>query len=32
MDVSITYVICQDIASGRRGMMAMERQAEIKSA
>jgi hypothetical protein len=26
------YVICQDIASGRRGRMATERQVEIKSA
>jgi hypothetical protein len=26
------YVICQDIASGRRGRMAIERQVEIKSA
>jgi hypothetical protein len=26
------YVICQDIASGRRGRTAIERQVEIKSA
>jgi hypothetical protein len=26
------YVICQDITSGRRGRMAIERQVEIKSA
>jgi hypothetical protein len=26
------YVICQDITSGRRGKMAIERQVEIKSA
>jgi hypothetical protein len=30
--VVIRYVICQDIASGRRGRMAIERQVEIKSA
>jgi hypothetical protein len=26
------YVICQNIASGRRGRMAIKRQVEIKSA
>jgi hypothetical protein len=30
--VVFRYVICQDIASGRRGRMAIKRQAEIKSA
>jgi hypothetical protein len=30
--VQFRYVICQDIASGRRGRTTIERQAEIKSA
>jgi hypothetical protein len=30
--VVFRYVIYQDIASGRRGRMAIERQVEIKSA
>jgi hypothetical protein len=30
--VVFRYVVCQDIASGRRGRTAIERQAEIKSA
>jgi hypothetical protein len=30
--VVFRYVLYQDIASGRRGRMAIERQAEIKSA
>jgi hypothetical protein len=30
--VVFRYVICQDIASGRRGRTAIERQVEIKSA
>jgi hypothetical protein len=30
--VVFRYVICQDIANGRRGRMAIKRQVEIKSA
>jgi hypothetical protein len=30
--VVFRYVICQDIASGRRGRKVIERQVEIKSA
>jgi hypothetical protein len=30
--VLFRYVICQDIASGRRGRTAIEREVEIKSA
>jgi hypothetical protein len=30
--VVFRYAICQDIASGRRGRTAIERQVEIKSA
>jgi hypothetical protein len=30
--VVFRYVICQDIASGRRGRTAIKRQVEIKSA